>query len=272
MLAWCFQYLLWSSFLLPHGDLDQRILLLSHRILDAPYDMSLRMERGDLYLQHEEYLLAKNDFNTCLQNHYENTRVLLGLSQSLLYSSSLDSSLIMVDRALKMEPYHLSAIEWKGNVLEKLGSYCEAGLMFRDFLKIASEAGPMIYIQATNCLSACKGEGSLHDAVAILEDGLKKIPGNKVMQQKLISIHLQNGDYASAIQIQSDIIRASAFKSRAYYERATTYVSLHEFELAIDDLTSALATWEALPQKKKDLDAMRDLKEEIVSLLHQLRD
>jgi tetratricopeptide (TPR) repeat protein len=272
MLAWCFQYLLWSSLVLPHGDLDQRILLLTDRIHDAPHDMSLRMERGELYLQHEDYLLAKNDFSTCLQHHFENTRVLLGMSQSLFYSDSPDSALIMVDRALKMEPYHLSAMEWKGNVLEKLGRYCDAGLVLHDFLKIASDAGPMIYMQATSCLSACRGEESIHEAIEILQDGLKKMPGNKVLQRKLISIHLQNGDYASALCIQSDIIAASTFKTRAYYERATTYASMNESALAISDLTSALATWDALPPKKKDLDAIRDLKAEINLLLQQLQD
>src|SRR6188474_1257530 len=89
-----------AFFLLPHGDLDQRILEKTNQIAMHPFDYELYMVRGELYVQHEEYRKAIGDFSYCLNHDLVNTRIHLGMSESLFLLNSLDSALVFADKAL----------------------------------------------------------------------------------------------------------------------------------------------------------------------------
>src|SRR5258706_7358254 len=130
--------LLLISCILPHGDLDQRILEKSNEITLHPFDQDLYQERGELYLLHEEYLNAKRDFSYCIDHQFVNTRVLLGMSKSLLYLNNPDSALIFIELAQPSEEENLSALELKGAILYKLERYCEAAINMEELLMLSS--------------------------------------------------------------------------------------------------------------------------------------
>ena len=104
---------------LPHGDLHIRIREITQQINAAPHDMELRMKRGELYLQHEEFANAKEDFSTCLRNGFQNERVLTGVSTAYMQLMRIDSALYYVDLVLNSAPEDLSALELKANILIK---------------------------------------------------------------------------------------------------------------------------------------------------------
>src|SRR6187402_1250082 len=96
-------FMMCFCFFLPHGDLDQRIQEKSNQIASNPLDRQLYLERGELYLLDEEYLKAKSDFVFCLDHDFVNARVLLGMSNSLLFLNRPDSALLFADRVLLLE-------------------------------------------------------------------------------------------------------------------------------------------------------------------------
>src|SRR5688572_23198385 len=118
------QFLLGTLCLLPHGDLDQRIIDVSREIAASPDSLELYLKRGELYIQHEEYNKAKHDFLTCIHHHFKNEYVLLGLSTSYFHEGLIDSSLHYAEQSLVIAPNYLSAHELKGKILLHANKNC----------------------------------------------------------------------------------------------------------------------------------------------------
>lgn len=253
----------------PHGELDQRIQDLTLRIEASPDDMELRMKRGELYLQHEDYELAKQDFNQCLERSFQNTRVYLGLGESLLRTGPSDSSLYYLDLILRFEPEHLTALELKSEVLGQSGQDCEAAIVLGHILKIAEHPSPLLYIRAASHWKFCDEDDHIMEAIRVLQEGVLRTSGNRVLYNHLIQIYKSEGMYEDAILIQTKLIEESDFKIRLYYERAQTFLELQSPALAQADLQSALAHWDELPTNKKDLESMIVLRQNMTALLLQ---
>ncbi|HUR31898.1 MAG TPA: hypothetical protein VMZ69_10740 [Saprospiraceae bacterium] len=256
--------------MLPHGDLDQRINDISLEIQASPENMELRLKRGELFIQHEEYTKAKADFLSCLQHKFKNEYVFLGLGTSYLFEGLIDSSLYYVEQAIALAPDHLSSYELKAKVLMHANRNCEAADVYQYILNKADHPSPFIFIQASSAYNLCETEGSIDNAISVLQSGLKIIPDNRILQYQLISIYKEVNEFDKAVELQSSIIAFSTFKVRPYLERAKIYAEINKNQLAKDDISSALINWDLLPQHKKDLPAMDALKKEILALKAEL--
>ncbi len=262
--------LLFTLFVLPHGDLDQRILEKSNQIALHPLDHQLYMERGELYLLHEEYLNAKGDFSFCLDHEFVNTRVLLGMSKSLLYLNSLDSALLFVENTLALEEDHLSALELKGMILSRLERYCDAAGTMERLLSLASQPSPILFLEASKDWASCNETSNSAKAIHVLKDGINRIGSVGVLQKQLVSIYKRLGRYDEAIQMQTSIIEQSDLKIRPYFERAQLYIKIQSNEKAKEDLIMAMSLMDNLPAYKKNIPSMKRMKNEMTSLLNEL--
>lgn len=256
--------------LFPHGDLDLRIREISLRIEASPSNMTLRMERGELYVQHEEYDKAKTDFSLCLKNGFDDIRVIVGLSNSYLQTGPVDSSIYYIDIVLSREPSLISAIELKSLALGRLGKYCESARILQEVISLADQPTPLLFIQSASAWKSCNEPGNMEMAIQVLKTGLARLPGNRVLQHHLTTAYKDSKLYEEALGIQSTIILASANKVRPLLNRAKTYIEIGLINKANTDLQSALSWWESLPQHKKDVPAMEELKNEIERLLTEL--
>ena len=259
---------LWVSF--PHGDLHLRIREITQQINANPNDMELRMKRGELYLQHEEFAKAKEDFSTCIRNGFDSERVLTGISTSYMQLMLIDSALYYVDLILINAPEDLSVLELKANILIKGNKHCDAGDLYKKVVTEANNPSPLLYIQASSAYSLCNEPGSNSNRIEVLKDGLFKIPGNSVLQKELVHIYSLEKKYDEAILLQTEIINQSSFKARAFYERATLYQQTNQSELAIADLNSAQYYLTNIPDRKKEVESIILLKQNIDWLLKEL--
>lgn len=256
----------------PHGDLDERIAEISLQIEAFPDSMQLLLTRGELYIQHEEYEKAKQDFSQCLRHHFDSSFVMMGMSTCFLFEGNADSSLFYVDKVLRCEPSNLSALELKAKGLISAGRYCQAGKILVDILTQAEHAAPLLYIQASSAYSQCDNIEGPDSSIYILEWGLVKLQGNRVLQNQLI-IHYKNAlMFDKALALQSSAIEKNDFKVRSLLDRAITYIEMGQFEFAKKDLHQALIEWESLSPRKKDLDAMKELKTTINAHLSTLEE
>jgi tetratricopeptide (TPR) repeat protein len=265
------QTLLFISCILPHGDLDQRILEKSNEIALHPFDQELYLERGELYLLHEEYLNAKHDFSFCIDHELDNTRVLLGMSKSLLNLNSPDSALIFLERAQPIEEENLLVLELKGTILYRLERYCEASVNMEQLLSLSHNPSPVLFLGAAKFSESCSSPGSNERAIQILKDGIKRLGSISVLQKKLVSFYKQSGRYDEAILVQTSIIESSDFKVRPYFERAQLYSEMNSSELAREDLITAISLMDKLPEYKQSIPSMGKLRTELVSALNELK-
>ena len=256
--------------LFPHGDLDQRIREISLQIEASPSNMTLRMERGELYVQHEEYDKAKADFSLCLKNGFDEIRVMFGLSHSYLQTGPVDSSIYFIDMVLAREPSHISAIELKSMALSRLGEYCESARLFQEVISLTDQPTPLLFIQSASAWKSCDEPGNMELAIEVLKTGLARLPNNRVLQHHLTTAYKDSKLYEEALGIQSSIILASANKVRPLLNRAKTYLEIGLINKASIDLQSALSWWESLPPHKKDVPAMEELKNEIERLITEV--
>ncbi|MEP6794742.1 MAG: hypothetical protein ABJB16_10480 [Saprospiraceae bacterium] len=263
--------LLFLCFVLSHGDLDLRIREKSNQIASHPLDQDLYLERGELYLLHEEFLKARLDFTFCLDHKLVNTRVLLGMSKSLLYLNSPDSAFQYVERVLTLDDHHLPALELKGAILSALGKYCDAARTLEQLIIIAERPSPALFLEAANDWESCSENGSSQKEIQLLEEGIRRIGAIGVLQQQLVSAYKRQGKYEEAIQILSSIIGQSDLKIRPYFERAQLYIEMHSTDKAKEDLSKALSLIDQLPVQKKSLASIENMRSEIIVLLTELR-
>ena len=254
-----------------HGDLDLRILALTNQIIADPENVELRVKRGDLYIQHEEFDNAKIDFIYCLRHGFHNTRVYSGLSKAYLHNGVIDSALYYIDKVVEKEPDNLSALETKASAFISAGKSCEAVSIYQLIIDKAQTQSPQLFIQASAASKNCDSNDNDEVAIEILKSGILILPENKLLQNQLVSLLRHNKKFDEAIIIQSSIIESAGFKARHYLDRAAIYVELNATQLATADLESALQHIALMPAHRRDVPAMQILNDEIQGLLNELK-
>jgi tetratricopeptide (TPR) repeat protein len=267
----CFlKYSLFVFYVFMHGDLDQRILEKTKEIELHPGEAHLYLDRGQLYMQHEDYARAKTDFSFCMDHALINTDVLIGLSESLFCLNQPDSAFIYVEQALDIEPDHFSALELKSLILNRLERYCEAAHTLQHLLSISTDPTPLLFLRASTYMSSCTEKGSDEIAVDIVKDGLNRLGEIHSLEKQLICLYRQMNRNDEAILVQTSIIDQAELKVRPYYERANLYAEMKNTEKAKEDLVIAFYLLEQLPANKKNIPSMITLKGEMNALFNEL--
>jgi tetratricopeptide (TPR) repeat protein len=259
------------AFFLPHGDLHLRIEEISRTIEQYPDSLELYLSRGELYLQHEQPTLANQDFKVCLQRGLQDSRVLEGMSKSMVPVHDLDSSLYYVNLSLDKDSTSLSAMEWKARILYLLHQFCESGQLYESLITDAESPSPSLFIDASNSWLQCSQAGYQH-AIDILKTGIDRIGPLHVFQKELVHHYVQHHDYKSALTMQTELIDHAVNKTIPLYERALIYRAAGQKQDALMDIQNALMLLDQLPESKKDLPGMIQLKQKMETLLIQLRD
>ena len=255
---------------LSHDDVVQRIQELTNQIALQPQDPRLHMERGELYLIHEEYQNALSDFSFCVDHDFKNVRVYMGMSKTHLYLDQPGDALIFVEKALTLDPKQLTTLELKATILSQLGRDCDAGSTMELLLTNTTNPSPILFLETSSYMESCDESGTSLNAIRILEDGIIRLGEIKVLQKRLINLYMSSKQYGEAIRVQTSIIEHSKLKIRPYFERAQLYVELQSEDKAKEDLTTALSLMNDLPDHKKSIASLANLKTEMSALLTEL--
>ncbi|HEY3387827.1 MAG TPA: hypothetical protein VGK46_15040 [Saprospiraceae bacterium] len=268
--GWLFYLLMATGYFLPHGDDHEQIVALTKAIAQFPDSTELYMERGELYLLHEDPKAALADFSTCVQSNLINSRVYLGLSQSYLYLNQPDSALTYIDIALQLDQTNLAALETKGLILTQLSRFCESAEIYSLLSSSAQQPSPSIYLDASKAWLKCPETNANGQASLILIEGMSKMGRLHVLEKELVRVYLHEKRYEEALEVQTEIIQHWESKSKPYYERAEIYLLLGDQKSAKDDLNQAILSIDQLPARKSSTPAMVTLRHKIISLLKQL--
>ncbi len=263
-------FLSFFSFLSPaHGDIHERIMLLSERIKQHPDSTELYQARGELYLLHGDKKEAREDFNFCLEKELKTDRVFLGLSKTLYAQQLPDSSLYFVDQALALNSINPTCLEWRGFVLQSLDQFCLSAKTYEHLLAITINPSPSLYIDAAESWMACYETSAEENAISILRAGLDRLGKLHILEKKLVAAYVHYNRFEDALSLQTEMVSHWSLKALPYFERAKIYNSLGDSVAAIDDLRAAIASLDQLPYYKTNTSAMKTIRKEIVALLNQ---
>lgn len=268
--GWLFYLLFAAGYFLPHGDDSEQIVALTKAIVQFPDSTELYMERGELYLLHEDPKAALADFSKCVQSSLLNSRVYLGLSQSYLYLNQPDSALLYIEHALELDQANLASLETKGLILTQLSRFCESAEVYSLLASLAQEPSPSIYLDASKAWMKCTEANVAGQASKILIQGMSRIGRLHVLEKELVRVYLYEKRYEEALEVQTEIIQRWDSKSKPYFDRAEIYLLLGDQKSAKDDLNKALLSIDQLPTHKSSTPAMTTMRSKILSLLKQL--
>ena len=129
----------------------------------------------------------------------------MGLGEAYLNEGYPDSSIFYIEQVLDLEKDNFSALELYGKALLKSNQYCAAAFAFENIISNAAHPSPMLFLQSSSAFIRCGNEGSTEKAIIILQDGLRRLPDNLVLQKQLVAIYKEAEKYEEALGIQSQM-------------------------------------------------------------------
>lgn len=243
-----------------HGDLDERILAATLLIKQWPDSAALYVNRATLYYQHEEYKKAITDISQSQALGSEDSSALIILSKSARGLNQYDEALKTINAFIDIEGEHVIALRIKARVLMDKGEYSQAADYFSAVIAKATRTLPENYLESAKAYSQA---GKVKSAIAVLQQGIDELGNVHGLHQALIDLHVDNGDFDSALGIQEKIIEASKRKERPFYQAALICMKANKTAQAKQYLDKAAVELSNLPNRIRLNRAMQQLEKNI---------
>ncbi|MFT6810288.1 MAG: tetratricopeptide (TPR) repeat protein [Saprospiraceae bacterium] len=253
-----------------HGDIENRIKEVTILIEKYPDSLRFYFDRGDLYLQHEQFEEALIDFQLCNGVDINPRHVLLKSSEALLGIGKYNAALEQIDRLIRKEEKHVLALQFKGRILSNMGEFCQASEQFESVILYAEVSYINNYLDASKAMQACDSVNSFKKSIGILNKGLEKLGPLVVLLQEKVNIYQGSQQFDKALEAQNEIIELLNRKETAHYDRALIHLMKSDTASAELSLINAWEELEQLPIKIRGTKAMKELKFNIYSLIMQL--
>ena len=120
-------------------QLDAALQLAESRLREAPADLEAHGWRGRLLAWKGRWPEAETEYRFVLQTQPDDTEILCGLADVLLWQNKPQDALQMLDHARRVSPENAEVLLRRARVLQALGRGREAGLQFREILNAHPE-------------------------------------------------------------------------------------------------------------------------------------
>lgn len=261
--------LLLSLVLLPHGDLSVRISEKSKEIESHPENGLLYLQRGELYLQHEQSDSALVDFQHSLTLKPDTSAVYILLAEAYLNLDQYKKGMAAVDEFLKLEPDHLRGIHTRARLYETVGKLDAAARDFEYVLEKGDNTRPQDYVQLAELLDKLNPKDPT-EAISILNQGIEKLGDIISLQIKVYDLEKERRNFKSAHAMLDKMMEPLSRKERLMVEKADLYLLEGNPVEAAQYLVHAENAIAQLPTRLKNIKATTDLKQRIEQLKQQL--
>lgn len=227
------------------GDGDRALELLREIVAAQPEFAAARHRLGDVLLENGELTGARAEFEAAIALEPNQPNAHVGLAETLLREERFDEARLSCERALAMAPNYRRAhynlgLAWRGLgrrdlAEEHLGLGLNAKKDFlEDPLAADVESYRRSYIVRLNEAAQYERAGKPAQAVAILEEVVKKHPDDLAVLNNLAAVYMQVERLPEAFAL---LERALALDPAQF----ATYLNLATGELARANLDAALA-------------------------------
>ena len=251
-----------------HGTAHERIQALSAEIANSPTNATLFFQRGELLLQHGEWLPALKDFEETRRLSPALPGLELARARALTGARRLDEAGALLDRLAAASPTNALVLLDRARVLGLRGRTAEAVADFAKAIPLVTAPDAGHFLEPAHLLAKA---GQLDDALAWLDRGLAALGANPELSLPAIELLLQQNRFADALA------RADAMLVRS--RRAPSWLALRgdilqqagRREEAGHAFRESLATLEKLPPTLRRTQANAELERQVRDALDRLK-
>ena len=251
-----------------HGSAHERIQALSAEIANSPTNGALYFQRGELLLQHSEWLPALADFAETRRLSPALPGLDLARARALAGALRLEEAGAILDRLVTASPTNAAVLLDRARLLGLRGRTAEAVADFAKAIPLVTALDAGHFLEPAHLLAK---DGKLDDALAWLDRGLAALGANPELALPAIELLLQQNRFDDAL------VRADAMLVRS--RRAPSWLALRGDILQQagrrDDAGRAfresLAALENLPPTLRRTRANAELERQVREALDRLK-
>lgn len=246
-----------------HGLVHDQISKLNHEIHHHPDQADLYLQRGRLYLEEAHDPEAQRDFERALQLDRNARAAHYFLGQLALKRDEPDLALRHAETfiaSLQGERGGLTrGYRLLGDIYSHQHEFGRAADAYRAAIAQAESPQPEYFLDlADACLK--QGAGHLDDAIAALDDGIRRLGPLTVLQDKAVEIESRAGRFDAALQRLDAMIAQGQRLPELYARQGRLLLAAGRTDAARESFQMALARLDSLPAARRETAAMRELR------------
>ena len=195
-----------------HGDVHELINEYTQKIANDPKDASLYEMRGFLFYKDEDYKSALKDYKkaTSLDSDLKGINFKIGL----VYKSmeNYKKAIKEFDRMLEQDSLHVLSIRNRAECYLSLEKYDEAIVDFRSVIDMSQDLISQNYVDLADTYLKV---GNSEEAIATLKEGIQTKGKLVVLEQELIDLYVEVGDFQNAFH-EIDIVMESMTRKESW--------------------------------------------------------
>jgi tetratricopeptide (TPR) repeat protein len=220
-----------------HGDLHERIELISKLIAASPDDYTLYLKRGDLHRQHQEWSLAVADFEQAQRLAPRQVDVDYYLGLTWLEADDPARAIAFLSRYVAAHPDQAQALLARARTRVALGAYTAAAGDYSRVIDLAEQPTPDLYTAKAAALLAA-GDSQLDAAMDAIRQGVRRIGPIVSLIEYAVTVETAHRRYDKALAWIGDLPENIASQPLWLARRA-------DLESADGKKTAALANYRA---------------------------
>jgi tetratricopeptide (TPR) repeat protein len=182
----------------PHGDVHERIQALSAKIQPQTRDATLFVERAELYRMHEDFALAEADLARAEELDPALASVWLTRGRLRMAQKQFAAAEREADRVLAKAPESGPALVLKAQALREQKHFPESAESWHKAL-VASKAPDVELFYECASAFAAAGDDRCDEALAVLDEGIKKLGNIPTLALMAIEIEVRRGSHDAAL-------------------------------------------------------------------------
>ena len=247
-----------SDTALAHGDVHARIAVISEQIEKEPANALLFLQRGELHREHQDWKAAEADYDRAVQLDPKLVAADFCRGRMLAESGQPAAAREMFDRYLASNPDDGNAFLARARVRVRLGERKRAVADFTRAVELLREPPPECFLERAQALVA---DGRSEEALAGLDEGIKKLGPIITLQLYAIDLDLVRKAYDAALARLDTILRQASRRENWLLRRAEIELLAGRAPDARKSFEAALDAVDALPVRLQGTQAMRHLKD-----------
>jgi len=253
---------IWAGQSYGHGDVHERIVLLSAAIYVNPDSSGLYLRRGLLHQRHGDFKKAKTDYLHYCQMEPDSAFVLLKLGQLCSEHDATDSGLIFIQAFLQTHENHVLGLRTRALLLRQSGDFEGALRDYKKVLALAAQPLPENFLEPAQAALAADSQ-KVEAAVGWLWRGVRQLGFVITFYEKIIEWEMAAQNYSSALACVDTIISRLPRHEKWLVKKAEILARAGQLEAAVHTYQQAEEAIRHLPEHVRQTDFVQALAQEI---------
>jgi predicted Zn-dependent protease len=252
---------------LAHGSLHDQIHDLTATMRREGHSAPLLVQRGRLHMEHGNNKSATRDFLAALKRNPGERTAHYYLAEQAFNQQRWPDARRHAERFLAMLKGEPGAImrgqSLYGQILLAQGQYGAAATAFRSALDQAAEPLPEHYLHLADAQDKA---GATAQALASLDEGMRKLGMLSVLQNKAIGLSIASQAWDDALQRLDAMIMQGQGLPELYLRKATVLRAAERQAAAQETVQAGLASIDQIPPARRETAAMQQLRAELLAM------